>query len=879
MNLKDYKFDNFESASVKLEEGTFTGTMPNGIIEGIGKFEYKNRNEVYIGEFKNGKRSGRGKIIKGYDVLCCEDIEKYELGEQTNVFVYLDWENMINSSNVTEAKNVFSTKINKYFNPITLMTENRYVAWAYSEEYVEKEGDLFDKLGKKFIINLRTKTQKYVISERDLIIKVDLDNNKSECFYCEEVSWSKESIEDFEIKYEEFSVQMRGAFPETEFEGNYFKCMPSKLNYTVKYITNRVKSSKRFFEIKINCTLNNDQLNGEIDILLSGGETSCDGRNKNKYSFCDNAKLSAIYINGKLNGEMKFSKDSKDIIIIPDFLIQENGFYPLYILTRKYFLDNNMKDYTDELKTYTSVKMNFKDGHADGEIYCEKNNENGNNVGKFSTCFIKGMINGKTLFENEDVLMYANYNNNKIMGVTRYHDKKNNKYIEGGISKLGKLHGEVFEYNGRENSRFKGWYIEGERSGVGFEVTLKGEVKNEKSRLVEYEILMGNWQNNKKQGIFNKISYRREIVYNEGEIEELDLKRTTINPQYNYYVDDMLKQEHDELDVNTSTKVLQDLNAGLYTSYGEKIKELENINKHMDQIMEVEETVEEVIEKELDTLIGLEKMKKEVNDAIAVTEILKARKQKGYEDEPLTRHYVFTGNPGTGKTTVARILAKIFNKMEVLKSDKVVEVDRTQLVAEYVGQTAVKTLEKLEEAKGGILFIDEAYTLAGKGEKDFGQEAIDTILKYMEDHRHEITIIVAGYPKEMKKFIDSNPGLKSRFSTYINFDDYNAHDLVEIFEMMAKSKKWCMDKQYREVLINNFNLLVENKTKDFANARLARIILEKSIVNACLRYKNDEDYKTTSLDLLTNEDIQSAFVQYVDSDFEYYNLKDKIKGI
>ena len=184
---------------------------------------------------------------------------------------------------------------------------------------------------------------------------------------------------------------------------------------------------------------------------------------------------------------------------------------------------------------------------------------------------------------------------------------------------------------------------------------------------------------------------------------------------------------------------------------------------------------------ELDALIGLQSIKHDVKEIIAYAKVQKMREENGLKTAPVSLHLVFTGNPGTGKTTVARIMAKLYRQIGVLSKGQLVEVDRSGLVAGYVGQTALKTQQKIEEAMGGVLFIDEAYALAKEG-NDFGQEAIDTILKAMEDNRKDFIVIVAGYTKPMETFIESNPGLKSRFNKYIEFADYTMEELTAIFQ-------------------------------------------------------------------------------------------------
>ena len=201
---------------------------------------------------------------------------------------------------------------------------------------------------------------------------------------------------------------------------------------------------------------------------------------------------------------------------------------------------------------------------------------------------------------------------------------------------------------------------------------------------------------------------------------------------------------------------------------------------------------------ELNELIGLEQVKKEVNELASFVKIQQQRKEQGLKVPKLSYHLVFTGSPGTGKTTVARIVARIYRNLGLLERGHLVETDRSGLIGQYVGQTAPRVNAMCDSALNGVLFIDEAYALTQAGEQDYGQEAVATLLKRMEDDRDRLVVIVAGYTDEMKKFIDTNPGLKSRFTRYINFPDYTADELYRIFRMYMKknqyrnaSTMWC----------------------------------------------------------------------------------------
>lgn len=257
---------------------------------------------------------------------------------------------------------------------------------------------------------------------------------------------------------------------------------------------------------------------------------------------------------------------------------------------------------------------------------------------------------------------------------------------------------------------------------------------------------------------------------------------------------------------------------------------------------------------DLDELIGMETIKKDVRELINLVKMQKLRKEKGMKSLPVSLHMVFTGNPGTGKTTVARIMADIYKEIGVLSKGQLVEVDRAGLVAGYVGQTAIKTQEKIDEANGGILFIDEAYTLAKKG-NDYGQEAIDTLINLMEKRRDNFIVIVAGYPDLMKEFINSNPGLKSRFNKYIHFPDYSSEELVQIFSSLCDKYEYKLSDEAAKIIRQKIETHVANKNEQFSNARDIRNMFETIISNQASRVMTDENITDEELMTITETDI------------------------
>jgi type VII secretion ATPase EccA len=278
----------------------------------------------------------------------------------------------------------------------------------------------------------------------------------------------------------------------------------------------------------------------------------------------------------------------------------------------------------------------------------------------------------------------------------------------------------------------------------------------------------------------------------------------------------------------------------------EKIDINQPNKKEIDQVGPIEE---------LQSLIGLAEVKDEVSALANFVKIQQEREKKGLKAVGLSYHCVFTGNPGTGKTTVARILAAIYRDLGILKKGHLVETDRSGLVAEYVGQTAVKTNKIIDSALDGVLFIDEAYSLVQGGGNDYGQEAISTLLKRMEDDRDRLIVVLAGYSEDMKRFIDSNPGLQSRFNRYIHFADYSADELKQIFMLNVDKNQYLLDEEGQTLLDQMLAFATEHKDKNFGNGRYVRNLFEKTIQNQAMRLSYQPNITAEELSKLKAEDL------------------------
>lgn len=311
--------------------------------------------------------------------------------------------------------------------------------------------------------------------------------------------------------------------------------------------------------------------------------------------------------------------------------------------------------------------------------------------------------------------------------------------------------------------------------------------------------------------------------------------------------------------VSQQSKAKSDANANKQGIRGEnapKEKELKASATESEDT-EPEKTADELLA-EMDALVGLDTVKKDIRSMINFIRVCKLREERGMKAPKLSYHMVFSGNPGTGKTTIARMLAQLYKAIGILPKGQLVEVDRSGLIAGYQGQTAIKTAEVLESAMGGVLFIDEAYALVDNDTDTYGKECIATILKAMEDHRDELIVIVAGYDELMHKFIDSNPGFKSRFNKYIHFPDYSGEELEKIFLLQCKSNGYELEAEARKLLRAVFDDWYETRDENFGNGRTVRNSFEKIINCQASRLAAGTEITDDELRTLTLQDVKDG---------------------
>ena len=302
-----------------------------------------------------------------------------------------------------------------------------------------------------------------------------------------------------------------------------------------------------------------------------------------------------------------------------------------------------------------------------------------------------------------------------------------------------------------------------------------------------------------------------------------------------------------------SSKAEEDRLAKIYQLLHQPLPEKVNKSLKINE-QKSNETLDEVLT-ELRGLIALDSVKEEIETLVNFVRIQLEREKQGLKTTPISYHMVFTGNPGTGKTTVARMVAKIYKHLGVLQRGHLVETDRSGLIAEYAGQTAIKTNKSIDEALDGILFIDEAYALVGEGQDSYGNEAVATLIKRMEDDRGRLVVILAGYSQDMQDFLETNPGFKSRINRYIDFADYESKSMLEIFESLCKKSQYLLGPGVKEKLAAHFENAYQNRDKTFGNGRFVRNTFEKVLENQANRVSKEKQITREMLQLIVEEDV------------------------
>jgi hypothetical protein len=375
----------------------------------------------------------------------------------------------------------------------------------------------------------------------------------------------------------------------------------------------------------------------------------------------------------------------------------------------------------------------------------------------------------------------------------------------------------------------------------------------------------------KTESNFNKVMLSRGDYTDKSQNFYARANMRDENAYYNPYSGDKsftgyydLKGSSKSESVNIKFSIKRDysMSGSVKEMYENKVPESSRNNpdyhRYVDGNMEPSANIKALLD-DIDSMIGLDGVKKEIHSLVNILQVQKIRKERGLKYPVMSNHLVFIGNPGTGKTTVARKIGQIYKCLGLLEKGDLTETDRSGLVAGYMGQTAEKVQEVVEKAMGGILFIDEAYALTSYENNggDFGQEAVDTLLKLMEDNRDRLIVIVAGYPEPMEKFLDSNPGLRSRFNKYIQFEDYSVSQLVDIFIEMCTSQDFIIGEGVKEELALKIGVMVANAGENFANAREIRNYFENVVAKQAERLmkKSYDEINGDALLTIEKEDL------------------------
>ena len=369
-------------------------------------------------------------------------------------------------------------------------------------------------------------------------------------------------------------------------------------------------------------------------------------------------------------------------------------------------------------------------------------------------------------------------------------------------------------------------------------------------------------------GLTSRFNYTIEFPdYTSEELLEIlnimcNKKGFEIQQNYEIEMQRYLEEQKMQLEINFgNARFVRNMVEKAIINYASRTLEYDNVKNILtleDFEVEKHEPKEKFdLDKTLKQIVGMQNVKEFIKTLQSYVQLNQLRKEMGLQvDETQTLHMVFAGNPGTGKTTMARIVSEMFYAMGVLKTNKLVETDRAGLVSGYVGQTALKTKDVINRAKGGVLFIDEAYSLITDNNNDFGKEAIEILLKEMDDNRDELIVILAGYTEDMKKFMNSNPGLLSRFPQFIEFEDYTSDELLEISKIILNSKGFCLEKSAERKMLEVFEKV--RKTKNFGNGRFARNICEKAIRQLSVRLSQCNEFSPELLSTITADDIEKV---------------------